>query len=153
MITQQQLDGYLGKSIAAICQNDYASPHDNHCAHFVSHVLGYKHGVTCHMMGSGQGPAAALRVQEIFPKCKAVGVWSLRPSSLSTCLVFITRASNVNLAGKVMANVPRKHIGIYLGGFIWHYSNSRQQVVKQTPTQFKLHYPSPDNAMFYGSLP
>ena len=69
------------------------------------------------------------------------------------CLAFITKASNVNLAAKKMVNVPRKHIGIYASGFIYHYSNSRQQVVKQTPSQFSLHYPAPDNAMFYGTLP
>jgi hypothetical protein len=153
MITQQQLDGYLGKAIGEICPNAYTSTADNHCAHFVAHVLGYQFGVTCRMMGNGKGVGATLRVQELFPKCPSVGVWSLRPASLSTCLVFITRAANVNLAGKVMANVPRKHVGILFGGFIWHYSNSQQQVVKQTPSQFAFHYPSPDNAMFYGSLP
>jgi hypothetical protein len=153
MITQQQLDGYLGKAIGEICPNAYASTADNHCAHFVAHALGYKFGVTCQMMGNGKGVGATLRVQELFPKCPSVGVWSLRPAALTTCLVFITRAANVNLAGKVMANVPRKHVGILFGGFIWHYSNSQQQVVKQTPSQFALHYPSPDNAMFYGSLP
>jgi hypothetical protein len=153
VITQQLLDGYLGKAIGAICQNGYNSNHDNHCAHFVSHVLGYKFGTTCQLMGTGNGPAANLRVQEVFPKCPAAGVWSLRPATLSPCLVFITRASNVNLATKVMANVPRKHIGIYLNGFIWHYSNRLHKVIKETPSQFKLHYAPPDNAMFYGSLP
>ena len=153
MITQHQLTGYLGKSIADICQNGYTSSHDNHCAHFVSHVLGYTFGVTCKMMGTGNGPAATLRVQELFPRCPSVGVWSLRNASLHTCLVFITRASNVNLAGKVMANVPRKQVGIFLGGAVWHYSNREHKVVKQTPAQFARHYPAPDNAMFYGSLP
>jgi len=153
MITQQQLDSYVGKTIAEICPNGYASAADNHCAHFVSHVLGYTFGVTCQMMAGGRGPAATLRVQEVFPRCPAVGAWSLRPGSLQPCLVFITRASNVNLASKVMANVPRKHIGIFFNGFIWHYSNARTQVVRQTPAQFSTHYPSPDNAMFYGSLP
>ena len=153
MITQQQLDGYLGKAIGQICQNAYASTADNHCAHFVSHVLGYKFGVTCQMMGNGKGPGATLRVQEVFPKCKSVGVWSLRPASLSTCLVFITRASNVTLASKVMANVPRKHVGILADGLVWHYSNSQQKVVRQTPSQFALHYAAPDNAMFFGALP
>ena len=52
-----------------------------------------------------------------------------------------------------MANVPRKHVGIFLNGIIWHYSNSQHRVVKQLPGQFALHYPSPDNGMFYGSLP
>jgi hypothetical protein len=153
MVTEQQLSRFLGKSIADICQNGYIRDADNHCAHFVSHALGYRFGVTCQMMGSSAGPAANLRVQEIFPRCSRVGVWSLRPASLSVCLVFITRASNVNLAGKVMANVPRKHIGILVGGFVWHYSNSQRMVVKQTPPQFSTHYAAPDNAMFYGSLP
>jgi hypothetical protein len=153
MITQQQLDGYLDKSIGKICPNGFASNADNHCAHFVGHVLGYRFGVTCQIMSHGQLPGVSIRVQEIFPKCPAVGAWSLRPASLSSCLVFITRVANVNLAGKVMSNVPRKHIGIFFGGMIWHYSNSQHKVVKQTPAQFAQHYPAPDNGMFYGSLP
>jgi len=153
VITPQLLDSYLGKSIDAICQNGYASNADKHAAHFVSHVLGYKFGVTCQMMGNGRGLAATIRIQDLFLRCRPLGVWSLRPVSLSTCLVFITRASNVNLGAKMMSNAPRKHVGIYMNGFIWHYSSSRQQVIKETPSQFKLHYPSPDNAMFYGSLP
>ncbi len=47
----------------------------------------------------------------------------LRPASLTTCLVFITGASHVNLTGKRMSNVPRRHVGVNLGGSIWHYSN------------------------------
>jgi len=153
MLTHHQLQGFLGKSIAEICQNGYTNVHDNHCAHFVSHVLGYHFGVTCQMMGNGKGPAATLRVQELFPHCHSVGAWSLRPASLRTCLVFITRASNVNLSNRSMANVPRKHVGIYLDGRIWHYSNAQQKVVMQMPAQFAQHYPSPDNAIFFGTLP
>jgi hypothetical protein len=153
MITQHQLTGYLGKPIADICRNEYVSPHDNHCAHFVAHVLGYQFGVTCQIMGTGNGPAATLRVQELFPRCGRVGAWSLRPHSLDTCLVFITRAGNVNLSSKSIANVPRKHVGIFAAGWVWHYSNREQKVVRQTPAQFAQHYPAPDNAMFFGSLP
>ena len=153
MITQYQLDEYLGKPIGEICPNGYASEHDNHCAHFVAHALGYHFGVTCQLMGTGTASGATLRVQELFPKCAKVGVWSLRPASLATCLVFITRAANVNLGAKTMANVPKKHVGIFLNGSIWHYSNSQQKVVKETPAQFARHYPSPDNALFFGSLP
>jgi hypothetical protein len=153
MVTQHQLQGYLGKSISQICQNGFASDHDNHCAHFVSHVLGYRFGLTCQMMGNGKVPGFNLRVQEIFPKCPSVGVWSLRPARLTTCLVFITKASSVNLTTKVIANVPRKHIGIYLGGFVWHYSNRDHKVVRETSSQFSHHYPTPHNAMFYGAMP
>jgi hypothetical protein len=152
VITQQQLDGYVGKAIDAICPNGYGSRSENHSAHFVAHVLGYAFGVTCQMMGNGRGPAATLRVRELFSRCKAVGVWRLRPATLQPCLVFMSRASNVNLAAKSMANAPRKHVGIYAGGFVWHYSNEQQKVVKQIASQFALHYRSPDNAMFYGSL-
>ena len=153
MITEHQLARYLGKSMAEICPNGYANAADNHCAHFVSHVLGYNFGVTCQTMGSAKGPAATLRVQDLFAKCRSVGVWSLRPASVKVCLVFITRAANVNLSTKVMANVPRKHVGILADGFVWHYSNSQQKVVKQTPSQFAFHYAAPDNAMFFGALP
>jgi hypothetical protein len=153
MITPHQLHGYLGKSIGEICQNGYTSVHDNHCAHFVSHVLGYRFGVTCQMMGKGSGPAATLRVHELFPRCHSVGAWSLRPASLKTCLVFITRASNVSLVNRTMVNVPRKHVGIYLDGAIFHYSNAQQKVVRQLPAQFAQHYPTPDNGLFFGTLP
>jgi hypothetical protein len=153
MITQAQLTGYLGKSIGEICPNAYASTHDNHCAHFVSHVLGYHFGATCQVMGNGKALGASLRVQDLFVRCRSVGAWSLRPTALKPCLVFITRAGNVNLSAKTMANVPRKHVGIFADGFIWHYSNSQQKVVRQTPAQFAQHYPSPDNAMFFGALP
>ena len=152
VITPQQLDSYLGKSIGAICQNGYTTSAAAHSGHVVSHVLGYNFGVTCQMVGNGRAAGATIRIQELFLRCKSVGVWSLRPASLSPCLVFITRAGNVNLGAKAMSNAPRKHVGVYMNGFIWHYSSSRQQLIKETPSQFKLHYPSPDNAMFYGAL-
>jgi len=153
MITQQQLSEYVGKSIADICQNGYTSPAENHGAHFVSHVLGYAFGVTCRMTGTGKGPAAGVRVDDLFPKCKSVGVWSLRPASLTTCLVFVARAANVNLTAKSMTHAPRKHVGIFLGGVVWHYSTKHNKVVREAPSLFALHQPSPDNGMFYGSLP
>ncbi len=153
MITQQHLNGFLGKSIAKLCPNGFTSHADDHGAHFVAHVLNFRFGVTCQIMGHGRFPGVNVRVQEIFPRCPSVGVWSLRPASLSPCLVFITGAANVNLASRVLANVPRKHVGIFFGGFVWHYSTSQQRVVKQTPGEFASHYPAGDNAMFYGSLP
>ena len=152
MITVEQLNGFLGKHISDICENDFTKDSDNHCAHFVSHVLGYTFGVTCRTMGHGEGLAANLRVQEIFPRCTSVGTWDTRPTSVTSCLVFITKDSNVNLKTKVMANVPRKHIGIFLNGSIWHYSNTQGKVVKQTPSEFSNHYPSPHNTMFFGAL-
>jgi hypothetical protein len=153
MVTAAQLNAFLGKEITEICQVGYTNPNDNHCAHFVSHVLGYTFGLTCRGMVVGQGTPASIRVQELFPKCKTVGRWKDRPARLTQGLIFITNAGNVHLQTKTMDNVPRKHIGIFVGDDIWHYSNKRDQVVKQTPAEFVNHYAAPDNAMFFGEMP
>lgn len=154
-LTEATLQGFLGKHIRDICGNAYASDSDNHCAHFVSHVLNYNFGATCRMMTGNTAAPGCIRVQEIFPRCLSVGDWAALPVPLFWGLVFITKASNVNLATKRMVNVPRKHIGIFYGGSrtIYHYSNSRHQVVSQTPQQFSNHYAAPDNAMFWGAAP
>jgi hypothetical protein len=153
--TQQHLQTLLGKHISQICSCGYGSNADNHCAHFVSHVLGFGFGATCAMMSGGRGTPASIRVHEVFGRCRSVGLWSSRSPAISCGLAFITNASNVNVALRTMLNVPRKHIGIFLGGVprIWHYSNSRRMVVRQTPEEFAHHYPSPDNAMFWGTPP
>jgi hypothetical protein len=151
-ITLDTLNGFLGKHINKICGNGFASDDDNHCAHFVSHALGLQFGITCATMTSGKKPGASIRVQELFPRCRTVGTWSSRPELTTTCLVFITNAGNVDVAKKTMVNVPRKHVGIFVKDAIWHYSNSQEKVVKQSPEQFSHHYKAPDNAMFYGTL-
>jgi hypothetical protein len=155
LVTEATLNAYLGQHISQICGIGYSSDSDNHCAHFVSHVLGYQFGVTCRTMIHGRGTPASIRVQEVFARCLQVGPWDDLPTPLFWGLVFITNATNVNVQSRQMQNVPRKHIGIFLGGSrqIWHYSNSRRQVVSQTPAEFSHHYPAPDNAMFWGSAP
>lgn len=154
MATAAQMNAFLGKEITEICKVGYTNRADNHCAHFVSHVLGYQFGFTCRGMVAGSTAAgASIRVQELFPRCKTVGNWKDKPKALITGLVFITNPGNVNVAAKTMSNVPRKHVGIFINDEIWHYSNKGDKVVKQTPAQFANHYPAPDNAMFYGEMP
>jgi hypothetical protein len=154
---QLLLNTYVGHTIGEICPNHYANDADNHSAHFVSHAMGYGWGVTCLTLRGGprrgSGFGANIRVHEIFPHCPTVGTWASRPVTMMSCLVFITGASNVDLSNKVMDNVPSKHVGIYLSGLIYHYSNAQHRVVHETPDQFSHHYAAPDNAMFYGSLP
>lgn len=154
MLDESVLTGWLGHHISDICPIGYANNSDNHCAHFVSHVLGYQFGATCRLMKSGTGTSASIRVQDLFAHCLQTGDWG-PPTPLFWGLVFITNASNVNTDTKHMNNVPRKHVGIFYGGSrtIYHYSNSRRQVVAQTPEEFSNHYPAPDNAMFWGSAP
>ena len=151
--TANEMAAYLGKHINKICTNGYTDDNDNHCAHFVSHVLNYTYGATCLTMSKGKGPGASIRVHELFPECGTVGKWDARPESADPCLVFITNAGNVNLKTQSMVNHPRKHVGIFVDGSIYHYSNSKERVVKQTPEEFSGHYSAPNNAMFYGTLP
>jgi len=149
-----QLHEFLGKNIDTICPNGYAAPHDNHCAHFVSHAMGFRFGYTCQAATSGKSPGANLRVHELFSRCSAVGGWTDRPAALMNgCLVFVTAGSHVNLAAKVMANVPQKHVGIFRNGTIWHYSNAHHRVVTEQPTQFVHHYHGPGIELFYGQFP
>lgn len=91
--------------------------------------------------------------KDVFAHCLQVGNWADLPTPLFWGLVFIANARNVNLQNKQMVNIPRKHVGIFFGGLrtIYHYSNSRRQVVSQSPAEFSRHYPAPDNAMFWGS--
>ena len=154
-ITEASLRALLGQHIRQICPLNYAADADNHCAHFVSHVLGYRFSTTCRTMVNAVGTPATIRVQDVFAHCLQVGPWDDLPSPLFWGLVFITNAHNVNVRAKQMVNIPRKHVGIFLGGgrTIYHYSNSRRQVVSETPEQFSHHYPAPDNAMFWGSAP
>lgn len=146
-------EDYLGKHIKDICGNGFHKESDNHCAHFVSHVKSIQVGLLCRQM-TGQGTGgASIRVHEIFARCPQVGKWDARPATASMCLAFVTDERNVDLARKKMTNVPRKHVGIFQGGFVYHYSNSQNKVVKQTPEQFKRHYSGDTIAVFYGTFP
>ena len=151
--TATAMAGYLGQHINTICPNGHTDDNDNHCAHFVAHVLEYTFGTSCLTMSKGKGPGATIRVHESFPHCGTVGQGDSRPEEPDPCLVFITNAGNVNLKTKAMVNHPRKHVGIFVDGTIYHYSNSKEKVVEQTPDEFSTHYPAPNNAMFYGTLP
>lgn len=153
MADSTEAKDYLGKHIKDICGNEYRSESDNHCAHFVSHVKGIKVGFLCRgMTGKGTG-GASIRVHEIFAKCPKVGKWDDRPTTALNCLAFVTDSRNVDLASKKMANVPRKHVGIFSGGMVYHYSNSQNKVVKQTPAQFNHHYSGENIEVYYGTFP
>jgi hypothetical protein len=146
----ETLEAYEGKTIAQICDGGYTDAGFNHCAHFVSHALGFSIGFTCKgMTGKGTSPAT-IRVHELFAHCPEVGKWD--DFNGLCCLAFVIDRGNVNLKTKVMANVPRKHVGIYLDGTIWHYSNSKDKVVTQTPDDFRKHYKGSTIGLFYGTL-
>jgi len=106
------------------------------------------------MSGKGDlSDAASIRVHEVFSKCKKVGEWSAKSASAKFCLAFVTSPSNINLKTKKMRNHPRKHIGIFHNGAIYHYSNSKNKVVKQSPAAYAKHYKGNDITVYYGTMP
>ena len=82
MLLETTLQDYLGQHIRDICPIGYANDSDNHCAHFVSHVLGYQFGATCRTMKRGQGTPGSIRVHEVFARCVGVGRWGELPVPL-----------------------------------------------------------------------
>ena len=133
---------YLGKGISEFCTSSLAKKNgENHCAHFVSHVLGYaiSGSATCKNLTWDDKKdetvvAASVRVNDIFNKCATKGVWSDKPPTYSSCLMFVTLSTNIK--NKKMSSHPRKHIGILHGGRIWNYSNTYNKVVADAPDAF-----------------
>jgi len=77
MINATLLNSYLGKPIEEICLNGFISHKENHCAHFVSHVLDLDFGRTCtyltrHQKKKGKTAGANVSVKEIFDRCAQV---------------------------------------------------------------------------------
>lgn len=158
-LSAELLDSYLGQAIDSICPHGYTDSALNHCAHFVCHVMNVGVGsVSCR--GLAGRPAAGrmgvcVRVHELFAACPEVGeLVSCGPDSFGDGrFVFVTARSVVNVAAHRMSNVPRKHVGIGIGNTIWHYSNTRDQVVKTTPDRFIYHYSGQTNGLYWGTMP
>ena len=129
------MESFLGKNINSICKNRFHDPAMNHCAHFVCHAMGFDFSFNCQDYKGGNKPAANIRVHEVFANCPRVGKWSDADTSRSQ-LIFVTRTNVVNIAAGTMQNIPQKHIGIYHNGHVYHYSNTNDQVVKQTVPAF-----------------
>lgn len=77
---------------------------------------------------------AAIRVDDIFNIAPEAGQWAQRPQSLTSCLIFVTNSGNLGKIGNRlrMKNGAKKHIGIFVDGMVWHYSNTGDQVVKDS---------------------
>jgi hypothetical protein len=157
LITRPLLDSYLGKNISQICPAGYHSPGDNHCAHFVSHVLNLRFGLTCSAMKGSRTPGVNIRVQEVFRNCPEAKELMECSMALPAGLIVVSDAKHfLSSPGfHEIRNVPAKHIGIYLLGNIWHYSNSGHQVVSQDMTGFIHHYSrtAKTNALWWASFP
>jgi hypothetical protein len=149
------LEGLLGKNINRICTNRFHDANQNHCAHFVSHVLGIESSFNCREFKGGSKPGANIRVHEVFPLCPKVGKKADMDMDREQ-IVFVTLARNVDVGNKTMINIPQKHVGIYSGGHVYHYSNGGDKVVKQTLADFEDTFQriySGVQGIFFGHFP
>jgi hypothetical protein len=150
----QKLEDFLDHPIDDICGNGYVDHTLNHCAHFVSHALGFQFGMNCRKLTDGSSRAANIRVHELFSRCGSVGPWP--PPATEPVLIFVTAADNVDLTHKTMHNVPNKHVGVFDGGVIYYYSNAKGKVVRQGVADFQAHFDKAygkPQGYFYGTPP
>jgi hypothetical protein len=142
------IDTHLNKHISHLCPFSIGlSNGQNHCAHFVSHVMGYElPGPTCKNFtwadNQKNEQSATIRVDDLFKGSPETGLLSDKPATLTECLIFVTLASNVKKMGTklVMGNHPRKHIGILSKGKVWNYGNTYNKVAADVLDIFKSKY-------------
>ena len=84
------------------------------------------------------GKGSVIRVDDIFNISPETGLWAKRPLALSSCLIFVTVSGNIDQSGPrlKMRNSAKKHIGFFRDGFVWHYGNSQDKVVKDDQALF-----------------
>lgn len=141
---KDKLNDAVGKRIDDFCQATLANQHaDNHCAHFVSHMLDYNISGTASCKTytwddkhNDQIVGASIRVDEIYNHIKPT---NKGPISGGACykpgLIFVTQGNNIRANG-VMGDRSRKHIGIMIGQWIYHYGNTADKVKKQNLGSF-----------------
>jgi len=137
------MDRYLGLHINQVCRNAIVSaPGQNHCAHFVSHVMRWHHipgAARCGFMShSDSRPGVHIRVNEIFNVAPNRAAWPAGAALPDPCLVYATIPSNVRPGPPpTFGTHERKHIGLYYLGKIWHYSTFNRQVFADSRTQLR----------------
>ena len=158
IVTASLLDEYFGRAIGDICPNGYDATGNehNHCAHFVSHVLGYGFARTCHRMvvpSQRRGRAATRSVKEIFNRSTNRRVIDDSTPLWSPGLIFLTRSSNLvqERSGLELRGSMTRHMGIGVGLTVWHYSNRRRKVMKQSIASFLSHFRG-NTVMVYGDF-
>lgn len=139
----------------------------NHCAHFVSHLLQLRipGAALCSNVGGSKytyeerRAGYCVRVNQIFNSCSNTSRWDDKDLPKEACFIVATIESNIEKQDPKKKNEPvkigdnsRKHIGIYLGGTIFHYSNKKDKVIKQSVAEFSNHY-GKSTVLLRASLP
>jgi hypothetical protein len=132
ILTTACLDEFLGKSIVDICPAGFGKigDNDNHCAHFVGHVLRINDiGYTCTQHHNPKkkpaSQGAVLRVNELYNACEKIA-----QPEVTGCLAYFTLPGN--LTGNQMGSMSKKHVGIWFAELVWNYGNTADKVRKDT---------------------
>jgi hypothetical protein len=144
------LDTYLGQSLVDFC-GKYGSVGDNqnHCAHFVSHVLQLRipGAALCSNVGGSSYTYAerrngfCIRVNQIFNSCSNRARWDDKSVPSGVCFVVATLEANIESEDPLtIGEMKKKHIGFYTAGHVYNYGNTNDKVRKTPLADFKRHY-------------
>jgi hypothetical protein len=147
---QLNLETYLGQSVKDFC-GKYGDVGDseNHCAHFVSHVLQLRipgAALCSNVAGSGYSyeerrKGFCIRVDQVFNSCKNRAYWNDKALPSQVCFMVATIESNVGSKDPLtIGAMSKKHIGFYRAGWVYNYGNKNDKVRKASVADFKLHY-------------
>jgi hypothetical protein len=136
----------LGKTREEFCTR-YHSAHDNHCAHFVSHILQLRipHSALCTNVGDNidyatRNTGFSVRVNQVYNHSSNRRRWN-DATPEGNCFVVATIEDNITAEKPLMIGThPRKHIGIMSDGKVYNFSNTHNKVVSKTMAEFKTHY-------------
>ncbi len=132
----------VGKHIKDICPHGYANPALNHCAHAVSHILGYEGrpgASTCKNQKldtkSNREIGALISVDDIYNAMHIKKSFQgALPAAFHRGLVYVTTAGN--MIGTKMNDGGLKHVGIWDAGRVWHYGNTLNHFTSDTLAEF-----------------
>lgn len=144
------LDTYLDKSVTDFC-GKYGSVGDseNHCAHFVSHVLQLRipGAALCSNVGGSsysyedRRKGYCIRVNQVFNSCSNRARWDDAALPADVCFVVATLEANVESEDPLtIGSMSKKHIGFYSGGWVYNYGNGADKVRRTSLADFKRHY-------------
>jgi hypothetical protein len=96
---QTKLERSVGQNINQICNTGFTSPSENHCAHYVCHILDLQYGLVCGSMAwATRGQGATLRVNELYNALDDTGRWDARPATEGGKFIFVIRAAHMRTA-------------------------------------------------------
>ena len=159
-ISRDFLQKFVGQTVEDYCGHfGKKGDEHNHCAHWVSHALGFRIGKLCTVMSWEQrnnlDVARSIVVSDLFDTCAERGAWADKPPELRTCLIFavLERGLNRRTSPWTMDNIPAKHVGIYHAGECYSYHNTKNEGVGVDDVSFFQNLYGRGTVALFGTFP